>query len=118
MSGRPFGGRTKTSGQGRKAGVPNKFNADIKAMVLGALNDVGGQRYLARQAEQNPVAFIGLVGKILPLQLTGQNGAPLKVDFRWADDRPVVTLDASALELEATPTDDNQRLKDPKIDVC
>lgn len=103
---------------GRQVGTPNKFNADIKTMVLGALNDVGGQRYLAEQARQNPVAFLGLVGKILPLQLTGQNGAPLKVDFRWADDRPVVTLDASALSIDAETKDDSPQLKDSEIDAC
>jgi hypothetical protein len=26
-----------------------------------------------------------LVGKVLPLQVTGKDGVPLQVDFRWAD---------------------------------
>ena len=37
---------------GRVAGVPNKLGADIRAMIPNALSDVGGQEYLARQAEQ------------------------------------------------------------------
>jgi hypothetical protein len=84
----PRGGRTRTSGQGRKPGVRNKLSRDIKEMVVGALCAVGGQDYLARQAEQNPVAFMGLVGRVLPLQVTGENGAPIAVDFRWADALP------------------------------
>lgn len=35
-------------------------------MILGALDDAGGQAYLARQADENPGAFLALVGKILP----------------------------------------------------
>ena len=81
----PRGGVTRTSGQGRKPGVPNKLGRDIKEMVVGALCAVGGTDYLARQAEQNPVAFMGLVGRVLPLQLTGENGAPIAYSFRWAD---------------------------------
>ena len=53
-------------GPGRKKGVPNKVTADIRAMIVGALEDVGGRDYLARQAEENPVAFLGLVGKVVP----------------------------------------------------
>lgn len=59
-------------------------------MILGALSDVGGRDYLAEQARANPVAFLGLVGKVLPLQLAGADGGALVVDFRWAD-APVAT---------------------------
>lgn len=58
-------------GKGRKAGVPNKLTADVKAMILGALQQVGGQDYLARQAEENPPAFMTLLGKVLPTTIQG-----------------------------------------------
>ena len=57
------------AGKGRKAGVPNKLTGDVKAMILGALEQAGGQTYLAEQAEQNPGAFMALVGKVLPKDL-------------------------------------------------
>jgi hypothetical protein len=76
-------GMAKTGG--RVAGTPNKVNADIKEMVLGALQDVGGRAYLAARALDTPGPFLTLVGKILPTQITGENGAPIAVDFRWAD---------------------------------
>jgi len=62
---------------GRVAGVPNKLTADLKAMILGALDDAGGQNYLADQAIKSPGAFLTLVGKVLPMQLegTGPDGA-------------------------------------------
>ena len=74
-------------GAGRKSGVPNKITSDVKAMILGALSDVGGQAYLARQAEENPNAFMTLVGKILPMQVTGADGAGIVVQIvKYADD--------------------------------
>ena len=51
---------------GRQKGVTNKTTAEVKEMILGALSEVGGQAYLVQQAFENPVAFMTLVGKILP----------------------------------------------------
>ena len=36
---------------------------------LGALDELGGQDYLVTQARENPVAFLSLVGKILPKEI-------------------------------------------------
>ena len=63
---------------GRQKGVPNKINADVKNMVLTALAGAGGVAYLQRQAEENPTAFMTLVGKVLPMQVTGENGGPVR----------------------------------------
>lgn len=54
-------------GPGRPKGVPNKVNAALKDMILGALSEAGGMVYLVKQSEDNPVAFMTLVGKVLPL---------------------------------------------------
>ncbi len=59
---------------GRKAGTANKMTAAIKDMILAALDGAhpeGGIGYLKQQSAANPVAFMGLVGKVLPLQVTG-----------------------------------------------
>lgn len=63
-SSRGQGGRRQ--GAGRKAGVPNKINRDIKAMIEGALEKAGGESYLLEQAMNNPQAFMSLLGKIIP----------------------------------------------------
>jgi hypothetical protein len=47
--------------KGTKAGI----SRDVRIQVLTALNFVGGVKYLARQAEKNPAAFLALVGKCL-----------------------------------------------------
>ena len=71
--------------------TPNKIGASIKEMVEKALHKAGGVDYLTEQARANPVAFLGLVGKVLPLQLAGADGGALVVDFRWAGDTNVAT---------------------------
>jgi len=68
---------TGLPGPGRPKGKPNKLTRDVKEMVLTALNDAGGAEYLRRQADENPGAFLVLVGKLLPKQITGENGEPL-----------------------------------------
>lgn len=64
---------------GRPKGVPNKLTTEVKQMVLDALSEVGGVSYLVEQAREKPVAFIGLIGKIIPLQVNGagENGEHL-----------------------------------------
>jgi hypothetical protein len=69
---------------GRKKGTPNKFNATLKDMILNALNDVGGQAYLVKQATVNPAAYMSLLGKVLPMQIAGTDadGNPSEILIR------------------------------------
>lgn len=62
-------GKPRPETAGRKKGSTNKATADIKAMISNALAMAGGENYLLRQADENPVAFMGLIGKILPKQV-------------------------------------------------
>lgn len=62
---------------GRQKGSQNKLTKGLKDMILGALDDAGGQDYLKRQSSENPTAFLTLVGKVLPLQLTGDKDNPV-----------------------------------------
>lgn len=68
-------GTPKTGG--RKKGTPNKFTADVKSMVLEALDRAGGVNYLLDQSESNPNAFMTLVGKVLPMTVAGDPENPL-----------------------------------------
>jgi len=63
---------------GRKKGTPNKLTKTLKDMILGALDDAGGQAYLTKQAKENPNAFLALAGKVLPLQIQGDKENPLR----------------------------------------
>lgn len=68
---------------GRKKGTPNKTTASVKAAIAAAFDEVGGSAYLVRIAEENPVAFCTLIGKLLPLQHTGDEDQPIKHVFTW-----------------------------------
>ena len=60
-------------GAGRPKGAPNKSTALLKDAILQAAElagDKGGMvNYLLKQAHENPIAFMGLMGKVLPLQV-------------------------------------------------
>ena len=64
------------AGAGRPKGSQNKVTKALKDMILGALDRVGGEEYLARLAIENSSAFASLVGKVLPqtLQADESNG--------------------------------------------
>lgn len=68
---------------GRPKGTPNKVTADLKTMILEALEQKGGVRYLAEQADENPTAFLTLVGKVLPMTIGGDQGTSGKLVVRW-----------------------------------
>lgn len=68
---------------GRAPGTPNKTTAALKEMVLQALNEChpqGSVGYLKAQALANPAAFMSLLGRVLPMQVTGQDGGAIKVE--------------------------------------
>lgn len=62
---------------GRQKGVPNKINKDLREMILGALDKAGGIDYLVRQAGEKPVAFLALVGRVLPMTVANDPDNPL-----------------------------------------
>jgi len=64
-------------GPGRPKGSQNKVTADVKGMILTALADAGGAKYLLDQAKTNPTAFLTLIGKVLPKEVTGADGKDL-----------------------------------------
>lgn len=76
-------------GAGRKKGVPNQLTTELKDMIRGALDDAGGRKYLAKQANENPIAFMSLISKIIPkdLNIGGQADNALVINIRrFADD--------------------------------
>lgn len=60
--------------QGRPPGKRNAHTTQLKEMILGALSDAGGQKYLAAQAKAEPKAFLTLLGRVLPMQVSGGDG--------------------------------------------
>lgn len=59
-------GNQLAKGKGRPQGSSDKKNLEIKEMLIGALEHHNGVEYFIVQAIENPVAFMALIGKLLP----------------------------------------------------
>lgn len=94
----PRGAAALGAGPGRPKGIPNKTTTQLKEAILQAAEDVGQNGegedglvgYLRLLARAEPKAFAGLLGKVLPLQVTGADNGPLQVTImRFSDaDQP------------------------------
>lgn len=60
---------------GRQKGTPNVL-PDLRAITLKALMKAGGVEYLVRQADENPLGFMSLLGRVMPreahVELSGE----------------------------------------------
>lgn len=78
---------------GRPKGSPNKTTALLKDAILQAGEQAGGEgglvAYLQAQAIENPGPFMALLGKVLPMQIAGEDGGAIIVEIvkrTYADD--------------------------------
>ena len=76
------------AGIGRVKGVPNKTTALLKDAILKAAEQAGNKvgndglvSYLEVQATENPGPFMSLLGKVLPMQVTGADGGAVSVEI-------------------------------------
>jgi hypothetical protein len=78
--------KSKIEGSGRKKGTPNKATALLKDAILQAAHLSGRDQkgkdglvgYCRRLADDEPKAFCGLLGKVLPTQVIGGDGGPVE----------------------------------------
>lgn len=78
-----------TPGPGRPKGLPNKTTSLLKDAILMAAAQAGKQinpqdddglvAYLRIQARDNPGPFMSLLGKVLPMQISNEDGGPLTI---------------------------------------
>lgn len=71
------------AGKGRVKGVPNRTTALLKDAILKAAEGAGDKDgmvgYLKTQAKENPGPFMALLGKVLPMQVSGEDGGPVQI---------------------------------------
>lgn len=71
------------AGKGRPKGSKNKVPKLVKQMIADALNEVGDEKFFIKLARSRNyverVAFANLAGKLIPTQVTGEDGGPLQV---------------------------------------
>ena len=76
-------GKEKTGG--RAKGTTNKVTAELKEMIRTALDKAhpeGGEAYLVHQAQNNPNAFMTLLGKTIPSDVNAKLSGSVKVNGR------------------------------------
>lgn len=78
----PIKRKPPAAGMGRVKGSLNKTTALLKDAILKAATDAGNgdmAAYLAQQARDNPGPFLSLLGKVLPMQVTGLDDGPIQI---------------------------------------
>lgn len=86
----PTADKPPNAGKGRVKGTPNKTTALLKEAILMAAEQVGEDRqgkdgltgYLKSLARDEPKAFSTLLGKVLPMQVTGDGDGPIQIAFK------------------------------------
>jgi hypothetical protein len=82
------------AGAGRPKGAKGKIPLALKEAILASLDELGGKEYLKTLAIENSSAYAGLIGKVLPTTLSGDEssgGLGVKMVFErhivWPDGR-------------------------------
>jgi len=74
----PAGSKPGERRGGRQLGTPNAL-PDLRAITLRALMKAGGVGYLVRQAQENPMGFLSLLGKVMPREVHAELSGELKL---------------------------------------
>lgn len=83
-----IGDNRGNAGMGRPKGSTNKTTALLKDAIIKAAEATGEDRqgkggligYCTFLARKEPKAFATLLGKVLPMQVTGDDGGPLVIN--------------------------------------
>jgi hypothetical protein len=78
------------AGPGRPKGKSNRTTIALKDAILKAAAEHGAdgagagglQGYLLKVAREDIKAFAGLLGRVLPLTVTGDPNSPVQIEFR------------------------------------
>jgi len=78
-------------GRGRPKGSPNRTTASAKEAIAQAAEGLGGTNRLISWAQEdaaNERAFWATIyPKLLPLQVSGEDGGPIQAVIRWQNEK-------------------------------
>ena len=75
-------GRVMPPGPGRPKGIPNKTTLSVKQALVDAFDLMGGVPALVKWARTNQSEFYKLWCRLLPVQVTGAEGGPIKIETK------------------------------------
>lgn len=67
---------------GRSAGTPNKQTVAVKQCLINAFEQIGGWQNLAKWGMENQTEFYKLWARMIPHEVTGEDGGDLKVTIK------------------------------------
>ena len=89
MDERKVGVNAGNRGKGRVKGVPYKTTALARDVIQEAVNGLGGGQRLLAWAQSDPdnekAFWVSIFPKLLPVQVSGDGGGPLRVIISSAD---------------------------------
>ena len=69
-------------GPGRPKGIPNKVTLSVREAIVAAFEKMGGVDALVKWAKKNPTDFYKLWTRLLPVQITGEGGGPIRIETK------------------------------------
>lgn len=79
------------TGAGRPKGSKNKTTLQVKEAISFAAEGLGGAERLVAWAKEDPqnerVFWAQIYPKLLPLEISGNNGGPIEAVIRWASEK-------------------------------
>jgi hypothetical protein len=119
---KPRGNRANLTneGKGRVKGSQNKFTTTLKDAILASFDRVGGVDYLEKQARENPQAYMSLLAKVLPMQITGPNNGPIMLItgvIRSDEEAELFEKRHGAIDPDHDQTPDWPRAETPQVSI-
>lgn len=103
-------GQPKLPGSGMKKGhisETKKIELELRDVIKSAFNKKGGEKWLLKQMDDNPKAFLALLGRVLPQEINGNVNVMIGLAERIAAARKrddMVTVNQPMIEQLANET--------------
>lgn len=73
----------------RTVGAKNKISGAAKDNIQAVFVRLGGTAAMAQWAKENQTEFFKIYARLLPHEVTGQDGGPIEVSASWLSGRSV-----------------------------